>query len=254
MTISPITAEDLIAAFALPPGPPPRRVAKSTLADFVPTASDKRLVDSKLARLEWMAAINPDTTGISAAESGGLAIQTVNLLLARTRGALPPRLAEIIHRAIPQPVILVHSDEGTDASAGFSLAPKRAAEREAGRVVVTALHDTGALELGDEPFLATLALPRLPARDLAALYAGLVERVEALAAARRRKRPFRLPTSEQELGRWRDAVLRCTALEGEIAVLVSAMRKETRLARRVEMGEVVRKLKASLDKCLSNLD
>ena len=132
MNPSPITAEALIAAFELPRGPAPRRIAKIALADHVPTAADKRLVDGKLARLDWIAAINPATTGIATAESDGVAIQTVNLLLARTRGALPPRLAEIIHRAIPQPVILIHADEAADALAGLSLAPKRAAEREYG--------------------------------------------------------------------------------------------------------------------------
>ena len=254
MNPSPITAEALIAAFVLPLGPAPRRIAKTALADHVPTAADKRLVDGKLARLDWIAAINPATTGIATAESDGLAIQTVNLLLARTRGALPSRLAEIIHRAIPQPVILVHADEATDALAGLSLAPKRAAEREVGRVVLTAQHDTGPLDGADLSFVATLALTRLPSRDLAGLYAGLIERIEALAAARAGKRDFRLAGSIGELDRWREALDTSTTLVAEISALSAAMRKESRLARRVELGEKVRNIKAMLDKCLLRLD
>lgn len=253
MSERPITAEDLIAAFDLPPGPPPRRIAKSNLADNVPTAADKRLIDGKLARLDWVAAINPATTGIATGESEGLSIQTVNLLLARTRGLLPPRLAEIIHRAIPQPVILIHADEAADAPAGVSLAPKRMAEREAGRVVLIAQHDTGALQAADQTFAATLALARLPSRDLAALYTGLVERAEALAAARSGGRLFRLPASAEELGRWRAALVECGRLEGEIASATTAMRKETRLARQVELGEKIHIFKASLDKCRLDL-
>lgn len=253
MTGLPVTAEDLIAAFDLPPGPPPRRIAKSTLADNVPTAADKRLVDGKLARLEWIAAINPATTGIAAAESDGLQVQTVNLLLARTRGPLPTRLAEIVHRAIPQPVILIHAEEADNVPAGVSLAPKRMAEREAGRVVLTALHDTGPLGATDRPFVATLALARLPSRDLAALYAGLIEGAEALAAARAGGRAFRLPASADELARWREALGQCGRLEAEVASETAAMRKETRLARRVELGEKIHIIKASLDRCLSGL-
>lgn len=253
MTLAPVTAEDLIAAFALPPGPARQRVNKSTVSDNVPTPADRRLVESKLARLDWLAAINPATTGIAMAESGGLTIQTINLLLARTRGPLPPRLAEIIHRAIPQPVILIHADEAADAPAGMSLAPKRVAEREAGRVVLTALHDTGALSTADRPFVSMLALARLPSRDLAALYAGLVERSEALAASRVGDRAFRLALSEDELARWREALAQCGRLEAEITSLTAAMRKETRLALRVELGEKVHNLKASLDKCKHDL-
>lgn len=253
MSELPITAEEMIAAFDLPPGPPPRRIAKSTLADNVPTAADKRLIDGKLARFDWVAAINPATTGVATGDSEGLSIQTVNLLLARTRGPLPSRLAEIIHRAIPQPVILIHADGAADAPASVSLAPKRMAEREAGRVVLTALYDTGPLATTDQPFVASLALARLPSRDLSALYAGLVERAEALAAARSAGRSFRLPASDEELGRWRAALVECGRLAAEMASLTAVMRKETRLARRVELGEKIHTFKASLDKCRGDL-
>src|SRR6187402_2769475 len=135
MSAAPVTIEAPAAALALPPGPPPRRVPKASLADNVPTAADKRLIDGKLARLEWVAAINPATAGIATATVAGLEVSTINLLAGRTRGPMPPRLAEIIHRAIPQPVILIYGEEADDAPAALSLAPKRAAEREAGRVV-----------------------------------------------------------------------------------------------------------------------
>lgn len=45
MSAEPITLEALAAAFALPPGEPPRRVAKATLADNVPTSADRKLIE-----------------------------------------------------------------------------------------------------------------------------------------------------------------------------------------------------------------
>lgn len=128
------------------------------------------------------------------------------------------------------------------------------AEREAGRVVLTAMHDTGPLSEADRPFVATLTLARLPARDLAALYAGLIERSEALAAARAGTRTFRLAGSTEELERWRLALADGTILTAEIATLGAAMRKESRLGRRVELGEKIRILKASLDICQAGLE
>jgi hypothetical protein len=254
MSGAPVTLDALVAAFALPPGPAPRRVPKASLADNVPTAGDKRLIEGKLARLDWIAAINPATAGITAATVDGLEVGTINALAARTREAMAPRMAEIIHRAIPQPVILVHGEDVPGAPAALSLAPKRAAEREAGRVVVAALHDSGTLHSDDQDFLASLALTRLPSRDLVVLYAGLIERVEALAAARRSLRPFRLAASSEELARWRDGLLRTSELEARIASHAAAMRKESRLAVRVEVGETIHQLKRALDKCMAMLN
>lgn len=247
MSPSPITLDALAAAFTLPPGERPRRVPKATLSDNVPTASDRKLIDTKLVKLEWIAAINTASTGIPAGSSDGLTIDTINLLTAHTRGPMHARLAEIIHRAIPKPVVLLHWDERGDSGAGLSLATKRSAEREVGRVVTTDLYDTGSLAESDAAFLHALSLARLPARDLAALYAGLVARLEALAAARAADRTFRLPDTPEERGAWQSALAEIASLSTELATLSAAMRKASRLSAKVELGEKSRQLKLRLD-------
>jgi hypothetical protein len=247
MTGSPISIAALEKAFALPPMKVPGRVAKAKLSDNVPTAGDRKLIDAKLVRLDWLAWINAESTGIPAGVIDGFAVPTINLMAARTRGPMPTRLAEIIHRAIPVPVILLHEDEDAATGAALSVAPKRAAEREAGRVVTTAVFDTGPLGQPDQTFVAELALTRLPDRHLAALYTGLIERVEALLAARAAGRPFRLPSGADELERWRTALASVKALETEIASLSAAIRKKSRLAAKVELGEKVRLAKNRLD-------
>lgn len=248
MSSSPVTIDMIVAALALPPGPSPRRVPKASLADNAPTTGDRKLIDAKLARLDWIAAINPASAGIAEATMGGIEVATINVLAARTRGGMPPRLTEIIHRAIPQPVILIHAADEPDGAAGLSLATKRADERVAGRVVVTALHESGALAGPDHEFLFALALPHLPSRDLADVYYGLMERLDALNAARLVGRTFRLAVSQDELSRWRDALAVIAELTARIAARSAAMRKVTRLAARVEGGEAVRELRAALDK------
>jgi hypothetical protein len=248
-----MTPEDLIAAFALPFGPPPRRVPKTSLSDHAPTAADRRLIDKALARLDWVAGLTPANIGVPAGEADGLKIDTINLLSATTRGPMPPRLAEIIHRAIPKPVILIHADEG-GGSATLSLAPKRAAERETRRVVTIEVHDSGPLTNADADFVATLALSTLPTRDLAALYAGLIERTEALAVARMAGRSFRLADSAEQHRQWRNAIAQSDQVSAEIAMLSVTIRKQNRLATKVESGEKVRLLKASLDKYRSALE
>ncbi len=238
--------DTLIAAFALPPGPAPRRVPKASLSDHAPTAADRRLIEKALARLDWVAGLTPVNIGVPAGDAEGLTIDTINLLSATTRGPMPPRLAEIIHRTIPKPVILIHTEEGGSA-ASLSLAPKRAAEREAGRVVTIEVHDTGPLSNADTDFAAMLALSTLPTRDLTALYAGLVERVEALAAARVAARPFRLASSREEAVAWRAALNRDAELTGNLALHMAAAKKETRLARRVELGDKAAQIKQAIN-------
>ena len=247
MSAEPYTIEALFAALALPPGEAPRRVPKATLAENVPTAADRKLIDTKLARLEWLAAINTASTGIPSGSADGLTIDTVNVLAARTRGPMAPRLAEIIHRAIPKPVVLLHVDEASSMGAGLSLAPKRAAEREMGRVVTTVLFDTGPLTEGERAFTHSLALGNLPTRDLAAVYAGLIARVEALEAARAAGRSFRLAEGEAEQAAWRAALTTRAELAAERARLSAAARKESRLPVKVELGEKARQVKLRLD-------
>lgn len=241
-----MTPEDLIAAFALPAGPPPRRVPKASLADHAPTATDRRLIDKALARLDWIAGLNMGSIGVPPGEADGLTIDTINMLFATTRGPMPPRLAETIHRAIPKPVILIHADEDGGA-ASLSLAPKRAAEREAGRVVTMQVHDSGPLSDAEAEFTATLALSGLPTRDLAALYGGLIERVEALEAARTGGRVFRLATSVDEAAEWQGALKRQSELKNSLAAQIALAKKETRLARRVELGEKAARIRKEIE-------
>ncbi len=129
------------------------------------------------------------------------------------------------------------------SAACLFFATKRAAEREAGRVVTTALVDTGPIDRADATFLAELSVTRLPTRDLSALYAGLVARVDALAAAR----AFRLAEGPEQLSHWRTTLTEIQALVVERTTLAAAMRKESRLAVRVELGEKSRQLKLRLD-------
>src|SRR3546814_3638780 len=87
------------------------------------------------------------------------------------------RLIELIHRAIPYPVVLITSDEG---GLTLSAAHKRKAQNEAGRVVVEGVVAAAGLHLDgadamQTAFLASLALAAQPRTDLHSLYSGRSE-------------------------------------------------------------------------------
>jgi hypothetical protein len=128
----------LIDALALPSDARvDQRVPKKLLLEQgPPTAADKRQITGGIEEMSWIAALKPTNIGVpeyrdAVREYLEIAVLTVALrpLVGRTsvrsgglKSTLRPRLVELIHRAIPYPVVLVaeHGD-----AVGLSLAHKR---------------------------------------------------------------------------------------------------------------------------------
>lgn len=131
-----MTANDIISALRLPPeSRVDQRVPKKLLVENgAPTATDKRQINDGIEELLWLAALKPGTIGVPEfrdATHEYLEIAVLSLVLRpKSKSA---RLVELIHRAIPYPVVLVitQGDEVT-----LSLARKRLAQNEAGCVVL----------------------------------------------------------------------------------------------------------------------
>lgn len=215
-----MTAQVLIDAFRLPAQAlVGQRIPKKLLVEQgAPTAADKRLINDTVDELWWQATIKPGTVGVPAfhavlsasaapSSNGGAATEGATgsdaaadatdvielaLVSARlrppTREAQARRLMQLIHRAIPYPVLLVaQAPSGTV----LSLAHKRASLGEAGKWVVAEGADTYAFDpaqptAAEAQFMASLALDQLPRSalaDLRALYQAVADRVTALAVA-----------------------------------------------------------------------
>ena len=129
-------AEDLITALDLPPAARvDRRVPKKLLLENgAPTASDRRLITETIESLVWVAALKPATVGIPSfvddiREYLEIAVISMNI----RNAAKPARLANLVHRAIPYPVLLILSD---GRQVGLSAVHKRRSLGEAGKVVL----------------------------------------------------------------------------------------------------------------------
>jgi hypothetical protein len=131
-----MNADLIIAALALPPETRvDQRVPKKLLVENgAPTAADKRQINEGIEELLWLAALKPTTIGVPEYRDDVreyLEIAVLSLTLrpdARAR-----RLVELIHRAIPYPLLLVaeQSDNLT-----LSLAHKRWSQGESGKMVL----------------------------------------------------------------------------------------------------------------------
>lgn len=239
-----------------------QRVPKKLLLENgAPTASDKRLITDAIEDIQWLAALKPNTIGVPEYRDTQREYLEIAVLAVTLRGAIKPtslsRLVELVHRAVPYPVLLLLVDEPTLI---LSLAHKRWAQNEAEKIVLdgdlmsaslpctasgTTEADTKARPEAEHAFVQSLAIARQPQASLHALYQGWIECVQALHAARRTGSYQAAATPEQAAAR-RQALADCQRLEGEISRLRTQAAKEKQLARQVEMNLALKRIQAEL--------
>jgi len=243
----------VIEALALPSGARvDQRVPKKLLLEQgAPTAADRRQIQDGLEALRWIAALKPSTIGVPEYRDERreyLEIAVLTMALRPTAGAA--RLSELVHRAIPYPVVLVTA-QAEDVS--LSLAHKRFSHGEAGATVLDEGPISARLRAQDAPSPPEgLAIASQPKTHLLALYQGWVEWVEAFRASRITGRFARAATPDAAATR-RDALQRHERLQREIGRLRAQAAKERQLNRRVELNLTIRRLEAELAEAAANL-
>ena len=243
-----MTAAAVIEALGLPADARvDQRVPKKLLVENgAPTAADKRQINDGIEDLFWLAALKPRTIGVPAyRDEAREYLEIAVLSLTLRAGAKAPRLTELIHRAIPYPVLLVQSQPGRLV---LSLAHLRWSQGQAGQTVldgplITAPVEAEAPTAGD--FLASLTLTRQPRQHLHALYQGWIERFEAHAAARHTG-VFASAADPAAAERRRTALAEHGHLNGEITHLRARAAKEKQLNRRVELNLQLQQLESRL--------
>lgn len=278
-----MTAQVLIDAFRLPAAAlVGQRIPKKLLVEQgAPTAADKRLITDAVDELWWQAALKPGTVGVPAyqalpsvqatqqplasdgdgAAASADATDVIELALVSahlrpaTREAQAQRLTQLIHRAIPYPVLLV-----TELPAGvvLSVAHKRASLGEAGRWVVAGGEQTHPFNPAEPSpteaaFMASLALEQLPAAalvHLGALYQAVADRITALAVAQvtgRFAAPEAAPAaSHGGAAAHRQALAERSRLLEQIATARIAAAKARQMSQRVELNLQIQRLQSQL--------
>lgn len=245
-----MTASFLIDALRLPPDcHVEQRIPKKLLLEqSLPTAADKRAIQEGLDELWWMAAIKPTNVGIPEFRDEQREYLEIAVLLATFRDPSKTlRLTELIHRAIPYPLVLVATQTGKST---LSLAHKRWSQGETGKVVVECILMTEAISSVDftpqeASFLAAIDMARQPAKNLWTLYQGWWEQVEALSAARITG-TFSVPSSAMAAEQRRHALAEYDRLQKEIATLRAQAMRESQINRRVELNLQIDLLRAQI--------
>ncbi len=256
-----MTVSDLIAALALPAScRVDQRVPKKMLLENgAPAAADKRLLNDAIEEVQWIAALKPNTVGVPSYRDEEREYLEVAVLSIATRGAQAAvddaapaaaakpvnttRLAQLVHRAVPYPLLLLLA---TPQGLLLSMAHKRWARNEAGKVVldgeVTTIETAGDLTPG-QAFLQRLALARQPQATLMALYQGWHDCLTALQAARYTG-TFKAANDPAQAAARRTALRECQRLEQDAARLRLQASKEKQMARQVDLNKALQGLLA----------
>ncbi len=230
----------VVDAFALPASARvDARVPKKLLVEQgAPTAADKRVIQDGIDELQWFAACKPATIGVPTfADDAREYLEIAVIGCAFRAGAKSARLIELIHRAIPYPVMLVTAD---DSGVTLSAAHKRYAQNEAGRIVIDNIVSAPGLRPAmangaEAALLKSLALAQQARSDLFALYSGWIARIEAFNAARLTG-AFAATDDQEAIDRRREALDAHAALTKEIEGLRAKAKREKQLSRRVDLN------------------
>lgn len=240
----------IVDALGLPPGARvDARVPKKLLVEQgAPTSADKRAIQDGIDELQWFAACKPATIGVpSFADDTREYLEIAVVGCAFRPGAKAVRLIELIHRAIPYPVLLITTDE---SGLAISAAHKRRAQNEAGRTVIDHVVAVSGLrpdaaDAAEAAFQQSLALAHQPRADLRALYGGWQARIEALNAARLTG-AFTSTDATEAIDRRRAALDAHARLTKEIETLRGRAKRERQLNRRVDLNMAIQRLETEL--------
>lgn len=252
-----MNAATLIDALGLPEGAAvEQRVAKKLLVENgAPTAADKRHINDGVEELQWLAALKPTTIGVAEyRDSAREYLEIAVLRLTSRPGGKIGRLAELVHRAVPYPVLLLIV-QGPVLT--LSLSHKRWSQAEGGKTVLDGevievrLDDQVPAELLST-FLDSLSLACQSRSTLYSLYQGWIDKALALQAARLTG-VFANPTSAEHAAARRDALQACSRLETQIAGLRAAAAREKQIPRQADLNLELKRLEADYDAARARL-
>lgn len=236
-----------------------QRVPKKLLLEQgLPTAADKRAVQEGIEELLWLAALKPGTIGVASFKDETREYLEIAVLAMDVRsgptgrgvksGNVPvDRLVELLHRAVPYPVLLLFRQ---GESWALSIAPKRHSQGETGKVVVEEVETTDFIHPAqpseaEAAFLRSLSLAWLPQGDLQDLYLGWGDRILGLRAMPLTG-AFAVPVDPNQSRQLRGSLEACSRIERDLASFRARVARETQLSKRVDLNLAIQRMEAEL--------
>jgi hypothetical protein len=240
----------VLQALALPPESIVNmRVAKKILAEQAGFASgDRRSLQDGIESCLWIAALKPENIAVPAFKDDQreyLEISVLSLVL-RSGAKAVHRIQELVHRAIPYPVLLITQ---TDAGVVLSVGHKRASLGEKNTVVLESMVQAQAESTA---LLSAMAVSNQPRKNLFVFYQGWLACIQAAKVAdiSGQYAPALTVKGQEEQGA---ALEEYERLEAEMVCLSAQARKEKQVAKLVALNERITRLRQEKRACAKSL-
>ena len=217
--------------------------------------TDKKAFKDDIDKVTWMFKLEPNSVLIPALANDEreyleVAVLQVDCKTQKRTG----RIAQIIHRAIPYPLMIVFSYESLVL---ISLAHKRFSQSEKGAIVAEEFHNSDWVDLTcpsdvQTSFLNSLELKSVPHTNLFAFYSSVVDRMTALECSRLTG-TWSQNENREDYALRRKSMAKCRELEMEISGLRAEIKKEEQFNRRVELNVKIKELEVSLNELTKSL-
>lgn len=203
-----------------------------------PTARDRRKINEEIEGIKWIATLKPTTISVQQFVDSKREYLEINILqvsLKVTNNYL--RIVELIHRAIPYPIVLLTEDS---SNISISLAHKRWSEAAAGQTVIDGSVLICDLQVGEttgleRSLLNQVSLLLQPRTNLYLLYQGWFQAIQAFDAGKITGK-YQISRSHEETTSREKALKDYQAIEMRIAGIRAAATKEKQTPRLVQMN------------------
>lgn len=212
------------------------------------TPQDRRAFTNDVDEVVWEYTLKPSTIAImpyadDEREYDEIAVLETTLKVPKSAS----RITEVIHRAIPYPLILVLRCEGREL---LSLAPKRFSRSEKGATVAeefvsTGWLDTSSLAEAECQFVGSIAVRNLPQASYESVYSALMGRVVALRSSCRTGE-YHVHSDRERVAEQRGLLAEADALDEQVNECRVALKKETQFNRKVELNTKIKQLERRL--------
>ena len=220
-------------------------------------ATDKKALRDDIDTITWVYTLKPATIHIHTykddeREYDEIALLQVDLRTQKRTG----RIVEVIHRAIPYPLVLVFVFE---QSVALSLAHKRFSQAEKGAIVAEEFVTSDWIDLGpggptsaEQAFLDSLAVKNLPQTNFHAFYSALMDRLIALDCARLSGK-YRIEAAAERREARRQRLAQCHELENRLAETRTAAKREKQINRLADLNLEISRLRGQLSRLAAEL-
>jgi len=219
------------------------------------TPQDRRAFTNGVEEVIWEYTLKPSTIAIMPYADDEREYDEIAVLQATLKSPKnASRIAEVIQRSIPYPLVLVLRCEGQEL---LSLAPKRFSRSEKGATVAEESVTTGWMTLATTAdfqlaFVDSIALDNLPQSNYLALHTALIDRVLALRSSCRTGE-YHVVSDRVGQAERRRLLARADDLEGQVNECRTAINRESQFNRKVELNTEIKRLEARLAEVTAEL-